>query len=45
MHFAFILQLVGLFSFLIRKRQSSQDYSTSDSRKLDMLFRLNPVDF
>ena len=31
-----IRQLVGLFSFLIRKFQSSEDYSTSDHRKLDM---------
>ena len=31
-----IRQIVGLFSFLIKKLQSSQDYSTSDRRKLDM---------
>ena len=31
-----IRQLVGLFSFLIRKRQSSKDYSTSYRIKLDM---------
>ena len=31
-----IRQHVGLFSFLVRKFQSSEDCSTSDSRKLDM---------
>ena len=30
-------QLVSLFSFLIRKFQASEDYSTSDHRKLDMI--------
>ena len=29
-------QRVSVFSFLIRKFQSSEDYSTSDRRKLDM---------
>ena len=31
-----IRQLVGRFSFLIRKLQSSKDYSTSFPKKLDM---------
>ena len=38
-NFAFKLQhkaLVGIFSFLIRKFQSSEDYGISDPRKLDM---------
>ena len=30
-------QLVSLLGFLIRKFQSSEDYSTSNRRKLDML--------
>ena len=31
-----IRQLVDFFSFLMRKCQTSEDYSTSDRRKLDM---------
>ena len=39
MNFAIKLQhkaLVDIFSFLIRKFQSSEDYGISDPRKLDM---------